>query len=145
MAELWIRGYRHERVHLIRFFAHLVLILRQLEQQVDEELANAVIQAYVEVLEREKKDDLVALYAAELNSNSAVETYARYLICEPSLFRDVIHSSSSLPLPASAGARGGPTNPESGASSHIGPWTGLGHGRVHDGRHDAARRLSGEC
>ncbi|KAG0142764.1 hypothetical protein CROQUDRAFT_662084 [Cronartium quercuum f. sp. fusiforme G11] len=66
--------------HLLRFFAHLILFLRSIDQKVDNEASNAIIRAYVQVLEIEKKHDLIAFYVAELQQESGVETYAKYLI-----------------------------------------------------------------
>jgi len=37
--------------HLLRFFAHLVLVLRQLDQPLPEYAANKILEAYVKVLE----------------------------------------------------------------------------------------------
>lgn len=66
--------------HLIRFFAHLILFLKSIDQKVDNEASNAIIRSYVQVLEMEKKHDLIAFYVAELQQESGVETYAKYLI-----------------------------------------------------------------
>jgi len=71
---------------LIRFFAHLVLVLRTLGQSVPDTAANAIIQAYLQILEREGSDVLVAMYAACLREGSGEESYARFLRCS-SLFR----------------------------------------------------------
>ncbi|WWC91661.1 uncharacterized protein L201_006607 [Kwoniella dendrophila CBS 6074] len=64
---------------LIRFFAHLVLTLRTLGQSVPDSAANAIIQAYLTILEREGNDQLVAMYAACLREGSGEESYARFL------------------------------------------------------------------
>ncbi|WWC64631.1 uncharacterized protein I303_107242 [Kwoniella dejecticola CBS 10117] len=64
---------------LVRFFAHLVLTLRTLGQSVPDAAANAIIQAYLTILEREGNDTLVAMYAACLREGSGEESYARFL------------------------------------------------------------------
>ena len=64
---------------LIRFFAHLVLILRTLNQPLPDEAPNAIVQAYLQILERESNDSLVAMYAACLREGSGEESYARFL------------------------------------------------------------------
>nr|XP_019044194.1 nuclear pore complex protein Nup107 [Kwoniella bestiolae CBS 10118]OCF23124.1 nuclear pore complex protein Nup107 [Kwoniella bestiolae CBS 10118] len=64
---------------LVRFFAHLVLTLRTLGQPVPDSAANAIIQAYLTILEREGNDSLVAMYAACLREGSGEESYARFL------------------------------------------------------------------
>ncbi|WVQ67012.1 uncharacterized protein L199_005204 [Kwoniella botswanensis] len=64
---------------LVRFFAHLVLTLRTLGQSVPDSAANAIIQAYLTILEREGNDSLVAMYAACLREGSGEESYARFL------------------------------------------------------------------
>ncbi|WVR07722.1 hypothetical protein IAU60_004764 [Kwoniella sp. DSM 27419] len=64
---------------LVRFFAHLVLTLRTLGQNVPDSAANAILQAYLTILEREGNDQLVAMYAACLREGSGEESYARHL------------------------------------------------------------------
>ena len=44
--------------------------------------ANAILQAYLKVLEMEGSDHLVAAYAACLRQGSGEESYARFLRCE---------------------------------------------------------------
>jgi nuclear pore complex protein Nup107 len=63
----------------VRFFAHLVLVMRTLSQPVPDEPANLILQAYLQVLEREGSDALVAMYAACLREGSGEESYARFL------------------------------------------------------------------
>ncbi|WOO81998.1 Nuclear pore complex protein [Vanrija pseudolonga] len=64
---------------LVRFFAHLVLVLRSLGQPVSETAANAIIEAYLSVLEDRGNDTLVAMYAACLREGNGEESYARFL------------------------------------------------------------------
>ncbi|OWT37305.1 nuclear pore complex protein Nup107 [Cryptococcus neoformans Bt1] len=74
---------------LLRFFTHLALILRTLSQPVPVSAANAIIQAYLQILEREGNDKLVAMYAACLREGSGEESYARFLwSMDPSASRD---------------------------------------------------------
>ncbi|MBW0519553.1 hypothetical protein O181_059268 [Austropuccinia psidii MF-1] len=71
---------REHLSHLLRFFTHLILFLRSIDEPVDDEASNAIIRAYVQVLEAQNKHELIAFYVAELQQESGVETYARYLI-----------------------------------------------------------------
>ncbi|WVQ84716.1 hypothetical protein IAT38_006873 [Cryptococcus sp. DSM 104549] len=64
---------------LLRFFTHLALILRTLNQPLPDAAVNYIIQAYLQVLEREGNDKLVAMYAACLREGSGEESYARFL------------------------------------------------------------------
>lgn len=66
--------------HLLRFFSHLILFLRSIDENVDPEASNAILRAYVHVLEIENRHNLIAFYVAELLPESGVETYAKYLI-----------------------------------------------------------------
>lgn len=67
---------------LVRFYAHLILALRTLGESVPDAAANAIIQAYLKVLEMEGNDHLVAAYAACLRQGSGEESYARFLRCK---------------------------------------------------------------
>ncbi|PLW05765.1 hypothetical protein PCANC_25632 [Puccinia coronata f. sp. avenae] len=71
---------REHLSHLLRFFSHLILFLRSINEQVDSEAANAILRGYVQLLEMENKHNLIAFYVAELQPESGVETYAKYLI-----------------------------------------------------------------
>lgn len=64
---------------LLRFFTHLVLVLRTLSEPVPDSAANAIIEAYLQVLERDGNDALVAPYAACLREGNGEESYARFL------------------------------------------------------------------
>lgn len=68
---------------LLRFFAHLVLVLRTLGQDVPESAANAILEAYLRVLERGGHSSLVAPYAACLREGNGEESYARFLRSMP--------------------------------------------------------------
>ena len=70
---------------MIRFYAHLVLALRTIGETVPDLAANAILQAYLKVLEMEGSDHLVAAYAACLRQGSGEESYARFLRCKPIL------------------------------------------------------------
>lgn len=74
---------------LLRFFTHLVLVLRTLSEPVPESAANAIIEAYLLVLERDGLDSLVAPYAACLREGNGEESYARFLrSMDPSATRE---------------------------------------------------------
>ncbi|GHJ85979.1 hypothetical protein NliqN6_2381 [Naganishia liquefaciens] len=66
-------------VLLTSFFAHFILLRRLTEQEIDVDLANAAIQAYLDVLQTEQLDTLVAIYAAELREGTAEDSYASFL------------------------------------------------------------------
>ncbi|GAA6003664.1 hypothetical protein JCM10207_003535 [Rhodosporidiobolus poonsookiae] len=67
--------------HLLRFFAHLILVLRLLKQPLPSYAANRILEAYVKVLEANEQDEsLVAFYASALEKQSAVESYAGHLL-----------------------------------------------------------------
>ncbi|GAA5880076.1 hypothetical protein JCM3774_003301 [Rhodotorula dairenensis] len=67
--------------HLLRFFSHLVLVLRKLNEPLPEYAANRILEAYVHVLEAHDQDeDLIAFYASHLEKQSAIESYARFLL-----------------------------------------------------------------
>ncbi|KAK4695199.1 hypothetical protein P7C70_g8599, partial [Phenoliferia sp. Uapishka_3] len=69
-----------EGARLYRFYAHLVLILRLFKQPVPRESSNMIISAYVQVLEANQQDEsLIAFYASNLEEESAVDAYARFL------------------------------------------------------------------
>lgn len=64
---------------LLRFFSHLILYLRLLEIPMSDFAANAILSAYVEVLEAAGETSLVAMYASSLDPQSATTSYASYL------------------------------------------------------------------
>jgi hypothetical protein len=78
---------------LIRFYAHLVLALRTMGESVPDLAANAILQAYLKVLEMEGNDHLVAAYAACLRQGSGEESYARFLRCK---YSESLFSSLTL-------------------------------------------------
>lgn len=66
----------------MRFFAHLVLFLRLLDlpRPPPDVTSNALLRAYVEVLEEQGAENgLIALYASSLEPESATQSYAHYL------------------------------------------------------------------
>lgn len=67
----------------MRFFAHLILVLRLLKQPLPSYATNRILEAYVHVLEANDQDEnLIAFYASCLEEESAVESYARFLLSE---------------------------------------------------------------
>lgn len=72
---------------LIRFFAHLVLLLGNLGEPVPNDASNLILQAYLQVLEQEGDRGLVAMYAACLREGNGEESYARFLKCERAYFK----------------------------------------------------------
>lgn len=80
---LIIQARNRSLAHLLRFFAHLILVLRLLKQPLPSYAANRILEAYVHVLEANDQDeDLIAFYASCLEEESAVESYARFLLSE---------------------------------------------------------------
>ncbi|KDQ10751.1 hypothetical protein BOTBODRAFT_115291 [Botryobasidium botryosum FD-172 SS1] len=63
---------------VIQFYAHLCLFLRLVGKHVPPDAADVVLQAYVMILEQEKRGELVALYIGALGSN-ALDRYAEFL------------------------------------------------------------------
>lgn len=64
---------------LLRFYTHLVLVLRSLGRPVPDGAANIILQAYLSILEQGGDHNLVAMYAACLREGSGEESYARFL------------------------------------------------------------------
>lgn len=66
---------------LVRFFAHLILYLRLLrwDKMPNDVVCNSILKTYVDILETAGEDELVALYASSLETESATESYAHYL------------------------------------------------------------------
>lgn len=58
-----------------------MLALRLMKQPVPDFAANRILEAYVNVLEANDQDEsLIAFYASNLDSSSAIESYARFLL-----------------------------------------------------------------
>lgn len=56
-----------------------------LKQPLPEYASNRILEAYVHVLEAHDQDeDLIAFYASHLEKQSAIESYARFLLSESS-------------------------------------------------------------
>ncbi|SCV74874.1 BQ2448_7903 [Microbotryum intermedium] len=67
--------------HLLRFFTHLILVLRLLNQPLPTHPANRILEAYISVLEaNDQSESLIAFYASQLDSTSAIESYAHFLL-----------------------------------------------------------------
>ncbi|SCZ87891.1 BZ3500_MvSof-1268-A1-R1_Chr2-3g05359 [Microbotryum saponariae] len=67
--------------HLLRFFTHLILVLRLLKQPLPTHAANRILEAYISVLEaNDQSESLIAFYASQLDSTSAIESYAHFLL-----------------------------------------------------------------
>jgi nuclear pore complex protein Nup107 len=64
---------------VVRFYVHLILILRTLNHPVPETDCNAIIEAYLDILKETGNDHLVAMYAACLREGSGEFSYARFL------------------------------------------------------------------
>lgn len=66
----------------MRFFSHLILYLRLLQQPLPDVACNEILSAYVQVLEMAGEDALVAMYASSLEPQSATVSYAAFLKCK---------------------------------------------------------------
>ncbi|EPQ28030.1 uncharacterized protein PFL1_04357 [Pseudozyma flocculosa PF-1] len=64
---------------ILRFFAHLILYFRLLQQPLPDLACNGILSAYVQVLELAGEDSLVAMYASSLEPQSATVSYAHFL------------------------------------------------------------------
>ncbi|PWN53061.1 nuclear pore protein 84/107 [Violaceomyces palustris] len=64
---------------ILRFFSHLILYLRLLEQPLPDLVCNDILSAYVHVLEQAGEASLVAMYASSLEPQSATVSYAHFL------------------------------------------------------------------
>lgn len=64
---------------LLRFLAHVVLFLRQIGKNMNDEVANKVLLAYVETLSEIGDPTLVAYYTSTLPKRTQVTTYAAFL------------------------------------------------------------------
>ncbi|KAK3704372.1 hypothetical protein RRG08_012437 [Elysia crispata] len=65
--------------HLIRLMAHIVLFLRSIGHGCKEDLCEAILEAFVENLIRNKHKDIVAHYVASLSPAAQVQWYATFL------------------------------------------------------------------
>jgi nuclear pore complex protein Nup107 len=74
---------------LVRFYVHLILILRSLGQPVPDTDANIIIQAYLDILKETGNQNLVAMYAACLREGSGEVSYARFLRGKLALYRAI--------------------------------------------------------
>lgn len=68
-----------DNAHLTRFMAHIVLFLRTLGMQTQEDVCIEVLNKYVEVLIHHKQHELVAMYTAQLPPDLQVDVYAKFL------------------------------------------------------------------
>ncbi|KAJ7582625.1 nuclear pore protein 84/107 [Mycena floridula] len=68
-----------EYAPLCRFFAHLCLFLRMVDNPVPPMAEQTILEAYLQVLEAAGQRDLIAMYAGALGDN-AVERYALFLV-----------------------------------------------------------------
>ncbi|RUS82706.1 hypothetical protein EGW08_009543, partial [Elysia chlorotica] len=65
--------------HLIRLMAHIVLFLRSIGHGCKEDLCEAILEAFVENLIKNKHRDIVAHYVATLSPAAQVQWYAAFL------------------------------------------------------------------
>ncbi|XP_050395962.1 nuclear pore complex protein Nup107 [Patella vulgata] len=65
--------------HLIRFMAHLVLILRKITDIQHIDKANTILETYIEILIKNNNKQLVAFYVSNLPKKSQINWYAKFL------------------------------------------------------------------
>eukprot|EP01135_Chromosphaera_perkinsii_P008179 Nk52_evm1s1178 gene=Nk52_evmTU1s1178 len=65
--------------HLLRFVVHLIIFFRNLNYDLDEQLSNYIIEAYVRHLIQTKQRGAVALYTSALAEETQVLIYAGFL------------------------------------------------------------------
>ncbi|XP_062852985.1 nuclear pore complex protein Nup107 [Trichomycterus rosablanca] len=65
--------------HLLRFMSHLLLFFRSLGLQLKDEVCVDVLKAYVSLLAKEKRVELIAFYVSHLPADVAVTQYAGFL------------------------------------------------------------------
>lgn len=74
-------------------------------QPIPDTAANATIQAYLQILEREGSDSLIAMYAACLREGNGEESYARFLRCKWTVFDSTAAKSLAINPNASKDVR----------------------------------------
>lgn len=68
--------------HFLRFITHIILFMRQIDRRHQDDIAEKVIQTYVEFLIQEiAEPSLIAFYTAALPAKQQIELYAKYLEC----------------------------------------------------------------
>ncbi|GFR89080.1 nuclear pore complex protein Nup107-like [Elysia marginata] len=65
--------------HMVRLMAHIVLFLRSIGHACKEELCEAILEAFVENLIKNKHKDIVAHYVSSLSPSAQVQWYATFL------------------------------------------------------------------
>ncbi|XP_054261691.1 nuclear pore complex protein Nup107 [Macrosteles quadrilineatus] len=86
---------------MLRFLAHMVLILRQLGQPVSQEIGDQIIIIYVKVLMEQMEPVLVAHYTATLAPQDQISLYAEFLqnIDESDLRKAALQAAEQVQLP----------------------------------------------
>lgn len=75
----WIDDIKNDG-QTLRFITHIILFMRQIDRRHQDDIAEKVIQTYVEFLIQESAEPaLVAFYTAALPAKQQIELYARYL------------------------------------------------------------------
>ncbi|KAL8570338.1 hypothetical protein ACOMHN_035756 [Nucella lapillus] len=76
----WVqKGRQSLPYHLLRFMAHLVLFLRRIGQDVNEDLCTVILECYVEQLIKSDQKQLIAHYVGTLPAPLQIQWYAHFL------------------------------------------------------------------
>ncbi|KAI8893253.1 nuclear pore protein 84/107 [Globomyces pollinis-pini] len=65
--------------HAIRFVAHFILLLRHLEMEPEQEIGDSLLQIYIDLLQVEKKWDLIALFYEDMSVENQLTGYSSFL------------------------------------------------------------------
>ncbi|XP_070212005.1 nuclear pore complex protein Nup107-like [Littorina saxatilis] len=75
----WVKERKTLPQHLLRFMANLVLFLRRVGHETNEELCTVILEAYVELLIKSDQKRLIAHYVSFLPPHLQVQWYAHFL------------------------------------------------------------------
>ncbi|XP_061663984.1 nuclear pore complex protein Nup107 isoform X2 [Syngnathoides biaculeatus] len=83
----WLTASKALPSHLLRFMSHLLLFFRSLGLTLKEDVCVDVLKAYVTLLIRDQRTDLVASYVSQLPADLATAQYAAFLetVSQPEL------------------------------------------------------------
>ncbi|KAM4523466.1 nuclear pore complex protein Nup107 [Fundulus diaphanus] len=100
----WLAASKPLPFHLLRFMTHLVLFFRSLGLALKEEVCVDVLKAYISLLTRDQKTDLVASYVGQLPAELATAQYAAFLetVVQPELRPRCLHLATEAGLDVSA-------------------------------------------
>lgn len=77
--ESWLEDYLLKSPQMLRFLTHVILFLRQINRNHQEDIANRLIRTYVEYLIQINDTQLVAFYTAALPRDMQINLYSQFL------------------------------------------------------------------